>query len=72
MATTRQKQMIITRTCSITDDSHRQQAIDDEIKTQEIFIDDDYLFDSGDEQETKNFVTLYLATLITRTFYLEM
>ena len=56
----------------ITDDSHRQQAIDDEIKTQEIFIDDDYLFDSGDEQETKNFLTLYLATLITRTFYLEM
>ena len=33
----------------ITDDGDRWQAIDDEIKTEDIFIDDNYLFDSGDE-----------------------
>ena len=27
---------------------------DDDLKTEDIFIDDDYLFDSSDKQETKN------------------
>ena len=38
----------------ITDEGDRRQIIDDVVKTEDIFIDDDYLFDNDDTQETKN------------------
>ena len=47
----------------ITDDGDRWQAIDDEIETEDIFIDDNYLFDSGSEQETKNLCDFVLSDI---------
>ena len=38
----------------ITDEDDRRQVIDDEPQTEDISTVDDYLFDSTDEQETKN------------------
>ena len=38
----------------ITNEGDRKQIIDDRIDTEDIFIDDDYLFDDDDAQETKN------------------
>ena len=37
----------------ITDEGDRRQIIDDVVKTEDIFIDDNYLFDNDDTQETK-------------------
>ena len=37
-----------------TNEGDRRQAIDNGINTEDIFIDDDYLFDDDDAQETKN------------------
>ena len=45
----------------ITNDGNMWQAIDDEIKTEDVFTDDNYLFDSGDEQETKNLCDFLLS-----------
>ena len=47
----------------IADGSNRWQAIYDEIKTEDIFIDDNYLFDSGSEQETKNLCDFVLSDI---------
>ena len=38
----------------ITDKGDRRQIIDDVVKTEDIFIDNYYLFDDDDEQKTKN------------------
>ena len=38
----------------ITSKGNRRRIIDDRIKIEDIFINDDYLFDSGKKQETKN------------------
>ena len=38
----------------IMDEDDRRQIMDDVIKTEDIFIDDDYLFDNEGTQETKN------------------
>ena len=38
----------------ITNEGDRRQTIHDGINTEDIFIDDDYLFDSDDAQATKN------------------
>ena len=38
----------------ITDEGDKRQVIDDKPQTEDISTDDDYLFDSADEQETKN------------------
>ena len=53
IATTRQKKKIITMTW-LTSKGDRRQIIDDRIKVEDIFIDDDYFFGGGDKQETKN------------------
>ena len=37
----------------ITDEGDRRQIIDDVVKTEDIFVDDNYLFDNDDTQETK-------------------
>lgn len=47
----------------ITDAGDRWQAIDDEIKTEDILIDDNYLFDSGNERETKNLCGIVLIDI---------
>ena len=70
IATTRQKKKIITMTW-LTSKGDRRQIIDDGIKVEDIFIDDDYLFDGGDEQETKNLLTMYLMTLTKMKFCLN-
>ena len=38
----------------IQNDSGKTQVIDDVPQTEDVFIDDDYLFDSTEKQETKN------------------
>ena len=40
----------------ITDKGDRRQKIDERINTEDIFIDDDCLFDDNDTQETKKSV----------------
>ena len=42
---------------------------DDGLKTEDIFIDDDYLFDSSNEQETKN-ICDYVVNDIDQTNFL--
>ena len=44
---------------------------DDELKTEDIFIDDDYLFDSSDEQETKNIFDYVLNDIDQNDFLFE-
>ena len=65
MAPTRQKKEDYCKDLfdDITDADDRRQAIDDKIKTEDIFIDDNHLFDSGDEREAKNLCGIVLIDI---------
>ena len=49
----------------IMDEGDRRQIIDDVVKTENIFIDDNYLFDNDDTQETKNICDYVLDDIDT-------
>ena len=55
----------------ITDKSDRRQIIDGVVKTEDIFTDDDYLFDDDDTQETKNICDYVLDYIETNDVFLE-
>ena len=65
MAATRQKKEDYFKDLfdDITDAGDRRQAIDDEIKTEDILIDDNYLYDSSHERETKNLCGIVLIDI---------
>ena len=48
-----------------------QQAICDKIKIEDIFIDDNYLFDSGDEQDIKIISDFVLSNIDSNNILLE-
>ena len=49
----------------ITDKGDRRQILDDVVKTEDIFIDDYYLFDDDDEQKAKNICDYVLDNINT-------
>ena len=55
----------------ITDGSNRQQAICDKIKIEDIFIGDNYLFDSGDEQDIKIICDFVLSNIDSNNILFE-
>ena len=55
----------------ITDGSNRQQAICDKIKIEDIFIGDNYLFGSGDEQDIKIICDFVLSNIDSNNILFE-
>ena len=54
------------------DEDDRRQIMDDVVKTEDIFIDDDYLFDNEGTQETKNICDYVFDDIDTNDVYLKM
>ena len=53
------------------DEDDRRQIMDDVVKTEDIFIDDDYLFDNEGTQETKNICDYVFDDIDTNDFLFE-